>query len=238
MRKPETGNAFPAVVFIHGPEAGEREALRAFAKGLAEQGIAALLYEEHDAGEPPGKWANADLKVLAAEARAAVQYLQQRDDIRHDNVGVIGFGRGGWVAPLVAVDSHAVAFVMTLSTPFVADSSTSSSQHAPDSDPLAALALVRAPVLALFGEKDEVMPAGESATLFETRMREAGKKNFALRVVPNADHRLFTKPFHDSPLPLLQNLPSSPRVEPEALEAVAYWVKVVAPLHRSPAAKR
>ncbi len=238
--RPQTNGPHPAVVFIHGLSADEREVFRELAKLLAEQGIVSLLYDQRGAGKSSGDWSKADLQALAGDAIAAAKYLQQRPDIRKDNVGLAGFSQGGWIASLAASEAEEIAFVITLSTSAVFPAGQSDDQTATNPfgrdleyEPLPGLRSLRAPLLMLFGEKDGSIPFEKSITLINTTMREAGRRDFAFRVVPNADHGLFTKPYHDSPLPLLQNLPLSPRFEPEALEAMVYWIKVAAPLHNS-----
>ena len=227
--KPEASGSYPAVVFMHEPGAGANDDFRTLAKLLAEQGLVSLLYDRPDMGDFSGAWTKADLQTLAGDALAAVQYLQQRPDVQKHNIGLSGFDRGGWIAPLAASASPDIAFLIIVSTAFVPPRETL------NDDPLPLLRNLRAPVLMLFGEKDDSVAVEESVTLITTTMRSAGKKNFACRVLPNAGHDLYTRPFHDSPLPLLQSLPLSPRFDPEALEAMVYWIKVVSPLHRSQA---
>lgn len=231
--KPKTGGSFPAAVFLPGPDARERKGMHALAEHLAEQGIASLFYEKYGAGESSGDWTKADFQTLASEAIAALQYLRGREDVGQNHIGVIGFGQGGGIALLVAAASPEVSFVIALSTPVLGEFSTDSSTRVRDFEPLSILSHLRAPVLVLYGANDLTISVDKSVASIEASLRQAGKKNSALRVVPNADHRLFTTPFHDSPLPLLRDLPLSPRFEPEALEAMVYWIKVVAPLHLS-----
>ncbi|MGH7494153.1 MAG: alpha/beta hydrolase family protein [bacterium] len=229
--KPKANGQFPAVVFVHGSSASARDEFHALAKLLAEQGLVSLLYDMRGTGNFSGEWTGADFQAFAGEALAAVQYLQQRPDIQKTNTGLAGFGNGGLVALLAASASPDIAFVITVSTPAV-------SPHEPGGfDPLPVLRNLHAPVLTLFGERDDSTTVENSVALITAVMRETGRRNLAFRVLPNADRDLYTKPYHDSPLPLLQNLPLSRRFEPEALEAMVYWIKVVSPLHRTQAKK-
>ena len=154
-----------------------------------------------------------------------MQYLLQRPDVRHDNIGFAGFDQGGWIAPLAASATPEIAFVILASVPML-------SPQAP-LDYQTMLRRLRPPLLLLWGEKDQTIPVAKSVALVDSFMHAAGKKNYALRVLPDAEHELYTKPYHDSPLPLLQNLPQSPRFDQEALQAMVYWIKVVAPLHKA-----
>jgi dienelactone hydrolase len=225
--KPEANGPHPAVVLIGDPSAGARDDFRVLAKLLVEQGVVSFLYDRRGKGESSIEWTKADIQLLAGDALAAVQHLHQRPDIQKKNIGIAGFGHGGWIASLAASTSPDVAFVINVSTSAVPP------REQLDYDPLPVLQSLRAPVLVLFGERDDSIPVEKSVALIEAGMREAGKKSFALRVLPEAGHDLYTKPFHDSPLPLLQNLPLSRRFDREALEAMVYWIKVVSPLQRS-----
>ena len=57
-------------------------------------------------------------------------------------------------------------------------------------DPKDFLPQVTAPVLAFFGENDQLVPAQKSAELFETYLNQAGNQNFKIVLLPNADHGL------------------------------------------------
>ena len=50
---------------------------------------------------------------------------------------------------------------------------------------------VTSPVLAFFGEDDQLVPAQKSAELYEQYLNQAGNKNFKIVVFPNADHGLY-----------------------------------------------
>lgn len=228
------------MVLILDPEADESGVFSTLAQSFAEHGIVALLYGRREAGKFSGSWSAADLQSRAGDVLAAVKCLQQRPDIRRGHVGFLGFGRNGWLASCAASREREIAFVITLSTPAISAAAEKNDQTAAailaaDSSNalLPGLRSLRAPLLMLFGEKDEAVPVEQSVALIQAAMRAAGRKDFAYRVLPGADHGLLTKPYHDSTLPLLQNLPLSPRFEPEALDAMVYWIKVAAPFHNS-----
>jgi hypothetical protein len=57
-------------------------------------------------------------------------------------------------------------------------------------DPKDFLPRVTSPVLAFFGEADQLVPAQRSAELYKMYLSQAGNKNFKIVVFPNADHGL------------------------------------------------
>jgi dipeptidyl aminopeptidase/acylaminoacyl peptidase len=57
-------------------------------------------------------------------------------------------------------------------------------------DPKDFLPRVTSPVLAFFGEADQLVPAQKSAELYKMYLSQAENKNFKIVVFPNADHGL------------------------------------------------
>ena len=57
-----------------------------------------------------------------------------------------------------------------------------------DADPTEVLAQLQCPVLALFGDKDTVVPAVENAPLMEGALRKSGHPRHQVVVVPGASH--------------------------------------------------
>lgn len=58
-------------------------------------------------------------------------------------------------------------------------------------DPRRALEKLKMPVLALFGERDLIVPPRQNVPIWERYLRVAGNKDFTPRLVPAADHGLF-----------------------------------------------
>ena len=107
----------PAIVMIHGSGAVTRDSLRPFADHFARHGVAVLITDKRGTGQSTGRWARATFDDLADDAVAGVRYLRGRAEIQASAVGVHGMSLGGWVAPLAAVKSRDVAFVVVESAP-------------------------------------------------------------------------------------------------------------------------
>jgi pimeloyl-ACP methyl ester carboxylesterase len=109
---PRTGNALPAVVFLHGSGAEGRWASRYLAAQFAGRGFAALIFDKRGVGGSTGDWRQATLDDLAADGAAAVARLRQEPRIDHLRIGLHGHSQGGTLAPLVAARAPGVAFVI------------------------------------------------------------------------------------------------------------------------------
>jgi dienelactone hydrolase len=114
---PATAGPHPAIVMIHGSGAVTRDSLRPFADHFARHGVAVLITDKRGTGLSTGRWARATFDDLAEDALAGVRYLRNRPEIQASAIGVHGMSLGGWVAPLAAVKSRDVAFVVVESAP-------------------------------------------------------------------------------------------------------------------------
>ena len=109
---PPSGNALPAVVFLHGSGAEGRWASRFLATQLARHGIAALIFDKRGVGVSTGDWRHAGLEDLAGDGVAAVARLLREPRIDPRRIGIHGHSQGGTLAPLVAARAGRVAFVI------------------------------------------------------------------------------------------------------------------------------
>lgn len=119
---PEGEAPHPAVVLLQGSGATDRTNFGYFPlvqPAFLDRGIAVLVYDKPGVGNSTGNWQAMTLRDRAEEAITAVEFLQTRSDISAERVGLWGISQGGWVAPLAATLSDAVAFVMTVSAPGV-----------------------------------------------------------------------------------------------------------------------
>jgi uncharacterized protein len=102
----------PAVVFLHGSGAEGRWASRYLAAQIASHGIASLIFDKRGVGGSSGDWRAAGPDELSADAIAAVARLLDEPRIDPKRIGIHGHSQGGTLAPMVAVRSPHVAFVI------------------------------------------------------------------------------------------------------------------------------
>jgi uncharacterized protein len=82
---------------------------------LLAQGIGVLSYDKRGVGASTGSWPDSSIDDLAADARAAYEFLQAERDI--GPVGLFGHSEGGWTVLRAAADCAGLAYVVTNSTP-------------------------------------------------------------------------------------------------------------------------
>ena len=102
----------PAVVFLHGSGAEGRWASRNIAGQIAARGIASLILDKRGVGGSSGDWRVAGPDDLAADGVAAVARLLDEPRIDPKRIGIHGHSQGGTLAPMVAVRSPHVAFII------------------------------------------------------------------------------------------------------------------------------
>ncbi|HEY0809929.1 MAG TPA: alpha/beta fold hydrolase, partial [Longimicrobiales bacterium] len=109
---PRRGDALTAVVFLHGSGGEGRWASRFLALQLVQQGVAALIFDKRGVGKSTGDWRAASVDDLVGDAVAAVARLRQEPRINARSIGIHGHSQGGTIAPMVAVRSNQVGFVI------------------------------------------------------------------------------------------------------------------------------
>ena len=119
--RPASGGPFPAVILISGSGPQDRdEALmghRPFlvlADHLTRRGIAVLRYDDRGVGESTGDFGSATSQDFASDALAAVAYLKTRDDVDPGKIGLAGHSEGGIIAPMAAVASPDVGYIVLM----------------------------------------------------------------------------------------------------------------------------
>lgn len=127
---PEISGPHPAVIFISGSGRQTRDGdpwmngFRILAEDLARQGIAVLRYDDRGAGRSGGGSSTDTMETFAEDAYAAVQYLKARPDIDPHRIGLLGHSEGGLIAPMVAVRTTDVAFIVMLAGPVLPGTDT------------------------------------------------------------------------------------------------------------------
>lgn len=184
----------PAVVLI--PDVwGLSEFYRELARRLMAEGFVTLALDPY--GGPvqitdPGRFLRerSDPETLA-RIRAALEQLSVHPAVAGQSVGVVGFCIGGTQALLAACAlpgvSACVSFygILSYEHGLLYDPAGRDPVRKPR-DPIAAVPDLRCPLLALFGGRDEFVPARDVRAL-EARAAETGRR-VEVRIYPEAGH--------------------------------------------------
>jgi pimeloyl-ACP methyl ester carboxylesterase len=112
---PSQPSPVPAIVFVQGAGPETRSASRFLAEFFVKRGVAALIYDKRGAGASSGDWHHSSFEDLAADVTAAVTFLKSRSEIDPNRIGLMGSSQGGWIAPMAAVKTPGLAFVIAKS---------------------------------------------------------------------------------------------------------------------------
>lgn len=121
---PRKDGTFPAVILISGngehdrnEEFGNFKPFLDISNYLTKQGIAVLRYDKRGVGESTGNYDSANSFDFANDVTSAIGYLLTREEIKRNEIGLIGHSEGGLIAPIVASQSSNVAFIISLAGP-------------------------------------------------------------------------------------------------------------------------
>ena len=124
LTMPATPGPHPAVVLItgSGPQNRDEEIFgikpfRMIADHLTRAGIAVLRCDDRGVGGSTGSVSKSTTADFADDALAQVRYLEARPDIDKAHIGLLGHSEGGLAAPMAAVKSKSVAFIVLVSGP-------------------------------------------------------------------------------------------------------------------------
>ena len=174
-------------VIVFNGNAGNRAHRAPLARELVDNGFAVLLFDYRGFGGNSGTPTEAG---LAEDARAVREYVLRRPDVDPQRLVYFGESLGSAVAAALAVD-HPPSFLV-LRSPFTSMTDLGRLHYPflPVSwllrDRFATIdiiARVRAPVLVIAGDRDRIVPIGQSRQVYEAA---SGAKS--MLVLPGADH--------------------------------------------------
>lgn len=118
---PRGGGKYPVVLLITGSGAQDRNEMVAghrpflvLADHLTRNGIAVLRVDDRGVGGTELGSLSATSENYAGDVLAGVEFLKQRKEINPAMIGLVGHSEGGMIAPMVAVRSKDVAFIVLL----------------------------------------------------------------------------------------------------------------------------
>ena len=121
---PKEGSNFPAVVMITGSGGQDRneellghKPFLVISDYLTRNGIAVLRFDDRGIAQSTGDHSKATSEDFANDVLAAVQFLKERKEIDKTKIGLIGHSEGGMIAPLAAIQSDDVSFIILMAGP-------------------------------------------------------------------------------------------------------------------------
>ena len=174
-------------VLVLNGNAGDRSARAPLADALAGAGLSVLLFDYRGYAGNPGSPSEAG---LAADARAARDYLLTRPDVRPDSLVYLGESLGAAVA--IGLAAEHPPFALVLRSPFtsLADVGRLHYPYLPVRsllkdryDSVGRIGAVPSPVLVVAGGADRIIPARQSWELYDAAR---GPKRYV--EIPGADH--------------------------------------------------
>jgi uncharacterized protein len=121
---PKGAGPFPAALLLAGSGPQDRDEAIAkhrpflvIADALTRKGIVVLRYDKRGIGKSTGNADAATTLDLAADARAALDFLKSRKEVNASCIGLIGHSEGAIIAPYLAAHSQHVAWMVLLAAP-------------------------------------------------------------------------------------------------------------------------
>jgi len=188
LYRPDGPGPFPAVVMLHGcsglltPGGKIRSNAIFWAQHLREHGYIALLVDSFTSRGIDevctGRHQLSAVRARADDARGALQFVRQRDDVQADRVGLIGWSNGGAAVLSVMFDKGEPQRVFRAAIAFY-PSCLQTYPGGPDYRPYA-------PLLVLIGARDDWTPA--APCVHWTERAQALGAPMRLKVYPDAHH--------------------------------------------------
>ena len=118
---PQTGGPFPAVLLITGSGAQDRDEtllghkpFLLIADYLTRHGIAVLRVDDRGTAKSTGNFDASTTADFVDDAAGSLAYLKSHKNIDSKHIGLIGHSEGAVVAPMLAVKSDDVAFIVMM----------------------------------------------------------------------------------------------------------------------------
>lgn len=115
LHLPQGTGPFPAIVFVHGSGKETRKNSAYSAKWFASIGYVALTFDKRGTGDSEGDKGfpnRFNFDTLSKDVVAAVNYLSKVPEVNASKIGLHAVSQGGWVAPLAAVNSSSISFMI------------------------------------------------------------------------------------------------------------------------------
>lgn len=120
LRVPLSAAPSPLLIVYHAANGGSSDFpfYDHLKKDVPESGVATFIFDRRGSGNA-GDFNSASFEDLAKDGLAAIETLASDPRIDHDRIGAYGISQGGWIAPIAAILSDDIDFVVSVSGPGV-----------------------------------------------------------------------------------------------------------------------
>ncbi|MGW0328815.1 alpha/beta hydrolase family protein [Nocardia sp. NPDC003183] len=217
VHAPAGASGRPGVVLVHGSGDGSGEHYDHVAEAFARAGIVALRYDKRTEDYTPSHRDYSLLADDALAGVAALRNRPEVDPARVGLWGLseggwvapLAASRSADAAFLITIGANSAApaaqqnwanetrfgaagvrgsMVDVLARNGIRQLVAAGQFAQADYDPIPVLERITQPVLAIWGDLDRLTPPGDSLRGFQTAFEHAGKTNYTLRTLPNAQH--------------------------------------------------
>ena len=207
---PRSPGPHPAVILISGSGAQDRnetvfnhKPFLVLADHLTRHGIAVLRADDRGMGGSSGSVRTSTSEDFAEDVLAGVDCLKNRPEIDPERIGLAGHSEGGIVAPMAAVRSNDVAFIVMMAGTGLTGEK---------------IVLLQSE---LIGEKDLQVPAEPNLRAIGEALKAGGNTDYTLHMFPGLNH-MFQKAETGSPTEYMK---IEQTFAPEALEYITDWIR-------------
>jgi dipeptidyl aminopeptidase/acylaminoacyl peptidase len=216
---PRGDGKVPLVVFVHGSGMSTRGDYRELSQKLNEAGFATFRYDKRGVGKSGGNFvevstwnSNDRMKLLAADAVAAIKALRSHKRVNAEKIIVMGGSQAGWIIPLVAGLAD-VSSTVCISGPTVSvgeeiyySDLAEQGSHAQDEadkmlndfkgqkgfDNIGYVSKMKKPSLWIFGGKDISIPVKRCIARLDS-VKRAARVPVDMKIYPEGDHGIYNQ---------------------------------------------
>ncbi len=204
----------PLVIMCHGTASNKDEAgdgYKMYASRLAEAGIASIRFDFIGTGDSKVDYSKYNFTTALNDVNKVIEYAKELDSVDSENIGILGWSQGGSIAMLAAGENPDVKSVVTWAGAendcllALGDYEAAKAngyaivefdwrdslnfglqwhEDVRNIDILETLKKSKAPILALNGSNDDVVPPETTDLIIETSTNELSKKS----IIDGADH--------------------------------------------------
>jgi uncharacterized protein len=247
LLRPSGNGPFPAVEIVPGSEPANTSTYDLWAYFFASHGFAVLTYDKRGVGASGGVYDRrataANLRLLASDALAGVEWLRRQPYVDRSRIGLSGGSQAGWVIEIAAARSATVRFAALQSAPAMsvgrqlayADLTRQGWLDPPPSaktitaaladvpghgyNPRSDLQSLRIPVLWQLGSVDKRMNTPETVADLR-KVVSTGRHDFTVRVYRGGAHSLRL-----TAAGLIRQEQTSPGFVPGVFPDLASWLR-------------